>query len=87
LCVKDALKIYAPSNDNNNPALYARILKRLGLDPDGKVGDQLEALSKGIKKVEGWIPGVTKPIDGGTGVSQIQNNVPHIRYNGPQLLQ
>ncbi|MEK6589698.1 MAG: RHS repeat-associated core domain-containing protein, partial [Nitrospinota bacterium] len=60
LTVKDAIKKYAPSEDNNNPEQYVKNLKKMGLDPEKKVSGQVEQLAEAIKKVEGWKEGTIK---------------------------
>ena len=57
LTVMDAIKRYAPSEDQNNPEQYVETLRGMGLDPEGKVSEQVDALAAAIKRVEGWREG------------------------------
>lgn len=57
MSVTDAMKKYAPRNDNNDPDAYARFLKKHGVDLKKPVGQQVGAMAEAIKMQEGWIEG------------------------------
>ncbi len=59
--VAEALIIYAPEKDHNDPVAYAKFLVARGIDPDKKVGEQAEKMVPLIKVKEGWIPGTIIP--------------------------
>ena len=50
----DAIRIYAPASDNNDPDNYNRLLTKFGIDPSRTVGTQVDSMAEAIKKVEGW---------------------------------
>jgi len=57
----DAMKVYAPSSDDNDPVAYAKFLVDHGIDPKKKVGEQAEQMAPLIKRREGWIEGTIIP--------------------------
>jgi hypothetical protein len=57
-----AINIYAPSSDGNNPASYAaRLARAIGVSVNTYLRDmsdiQLERMAEGIRRIEGWRAG------------------------------
>ena len=54
LPVDVGMRKYAPKLDNNDPEKYTATLGKMGLDPKGKIGDQVDKMMGGIQQVEGF---------------------------------
>ncbi len=57
-----AIQVYAPSSDGNNPASYAaRLARAMGVNTNTYLRDmsdiQLERMAEGIRRIEGWREG------------------------------
>ena len=57
-----AIQVYAPSSDGNNPASYAaRLARAMGVSTNTYLRDmsdiQLERMAEGIRRIEGWREG------------------------------
>ena len=60
-----AIHIYAPTSDGNNPASYAsRLARAIGVSPDIYLRDmteiQLQRMVEGIRRIEGWHEGTVR---------------------------
>ena len=60
-----AIHMYAPASDGNNPASYAsRLARAIGVSPDVYLRDmteiQLQRMVEGIRRIEGWHEGTVR---------------------------